>query len=499
MKKILFYSFSLLLGANLLAQNVGIGTNTPDASAKLDVVDANRGVLIPRVALTATNASGPVTSPATSLLVYNTATSGTAPNNVWPGFYYWNGSSWVRLDTGNGDWKLLGNAGTNETVNFIGTTDAQGLTVRTNNLERFRFSGSAYQLLSMGNGTAGAPAYSFNSENNSGMYRSGAGSLSLSTGGIERLRVTNTPQILSVGSGTAASPAWSFTATTNTGIFSPGTGSLGFSTNGTERARILDNGFIGIGTTAPSGYIHFVAPTDINNWLTLWDNNFTGSGLARFQNTNASNGSRVLMGATNYSGSAYAASGVTGLSLNTTTTGSGGQGVYAGANNKSGIALYANLYYTGTYSGWAGYFNADVYCGGTYFGSDQRLKTNIKPISSAIDIVNQLNPVSYNYDTKKYPHAGFEEKLRFGFIAQELEKVLPNVVKEKTIILNSNIPNTIESVSQPKEEALFKVVDYVSLIPILTQAIKEQQNQIEELQVEINRQKEEIKRLKEGR
>jgi len=67
MKKILFYSVTLLLGANLLAQNVGIGTNTPDASAKLDVVDANRGVLIPRVALTNTTVAAPVTAPATSL------------------------------------------------------------------------------------------------------------------------------------------------------------------------------------------------------------------------------------------------------------------------------------------------------------------------------------------------------------------------------------------------------------------------------------------------
>ena len=47
--------------------NVGIGTNTPDASAKLDIIDANKGLLIPRVALTATNLAGPITSPATSL------------------------------------------------------------------------------------------------------------------------------------------------------------------------------------------------------------------------------------------------------------------------------------------------------------------------------------------------------------------------------------------------------------------------------------------------
>jgi hypothetical protein len=82
-----FYSFS----------QTGIGTTTPNASAKLEVFATDKGFLPPRVALTATNATGPITSPANGLLVYNTATAGTSPNNVIPGFYYYNSSSWVRL------------------------------------------------------------------------------------------------------------------------------------------------------------------------------------------------------------------------------------------------------------------------------------------------------------------------------------------------------------------------------------------------------------------
>lgn len=70
MKKVFFLT-ALCISTTLSGQNVGIGTATPDASAKLDIVDANRGVLIPRVALTATNVAAPVTTPATSLLVYN--------------------------------------------------------------------------------------------------------------------------------------------------------------------------------------------------------------------------------------------------------------------------------------------------------------------------------------------------------------------------------------------------------------------------------------------
>lgn len=129
---------SMLMSGIVSAQNVGIGTNTPNASAKLDIVDANRGLLIPRVALTATNAATPITSPSTSLLVYNTATAGTAPNNVTPGFYYWSGTAWVRFAAGTAGWELVGNGGTNPATNFIGTTDAIDFVVRTNNTERMR-------------------------------------------------------------------------------------------------------------------------------------------------------------------------------------------------------------------------------------------------------------------------------------------------------------------------------------------------------------------------
>jgi hypothetical protein len=86
---------------SLLSAQTGIGTTSPNASAKLDVYATDKGFLPPRVALTATNSSGPITSPATGLFVYNTAATGTAPNNVVPGYYYWNGSAWVNFIASN--------------------------------------------------------------------------------------------------------------------------------------------------------------------------------------------------------------------------------------------------------------------------------------------------------------------------------------------------------------------------------------------------------------
>src|SRR5690349_9957428 len=101
--RVLLFIAIAIASKNLHAQNIGINATgaTPDASAMLDVAATNRGLLVPRVALTATNAAGPITSPTTSLLVYNTATAGTSPNNVVPGYYYWNGTAWVALLTGS--------------------------------------------------------------------------------------------------------------------------------------------------------------------------------------------------------------------------------------------------------------------------------------------------------------------------------------------------------------------------------------------------------------
>ncbi|MGB3948341.1 MAG: peptidase G2 autoproteolytic cleavage domain-containing protein [Bacteroidia bacterium] len=145
MKKIVFVV--LLIQGTLtinFAQNVGVNSTgaTPHASALLDVDAAptnDKGVLIPRVALLATNNALPITNPATSLLVYNTATAGISPFNVVPGFYYWDGAKWIAMGGSGGlNWSLTGNAGTINGTNFLGTTDGVDLAVYTNNSEKMR-------------------------------------------------------------------------------------------------------------------------------------------------------------------------------------------------------------------------------------------------------------------------------------------------------------------------------------------------------------------------
>ncbi len=100
--KYIFFIIVILHSLQNFAQT-GIGTTTPNASAKLDVNATDRGFLPPRVALTATNVFSPIVGTsnlAAGLLVYNTATTTNVPNNVLPGYYYWNGSTWVQISNG---------------------------------------------------------------------------------------------------------------------------------------------------------------------------------------------------------------------------------------------------------------------------------------------------------------------------------------------------------------------------------------------------------------
>ena len=84
--------FFVILSFGLLAQGVAINTDgsNPDASAILDVKSNSKGVLIPRMTLSERSS---ISTPASGLLVYQT--NGTS------GFYFYDGSGWVRLATGS--------------------------------------------------------------------------------------------------------------------------------------------------------------------------------------------------------------------------------------------------------------------------------------------------------------------------------------------------------------------------------------------------------------
>lgn len=89
----------IIYNLDLAAQNVGINStgNTPDSSAMLDVQSSTKGILVPRVSLTALNTATPLSGPAQSLLIYNT----NASIDGGTGYYFNAGTpgspNWVKL------------------------------------------------------------------------------------------------------------------------------------------------------------------------------------------------------------------------------------------------------------------------------------------------------------------------------------------------------------------------------------------------------------------
>jgi len=318
-----------LIFAGLHAQSVGIGTATPHPSARLHIEDNARGLLIPNVALSATNVAAPVTGPATSLLVYNTATDGTGATAVSPGFYYWDGSRWVRLLGGGEAWLLNGNAGTNPAVNFLGTTDAQPLIIRTNNTEQIRVTANG--RVGIGTTTPGAKlevagaikvpragTLIFNDPNEAG------------TPGWDAFRIRYDEQYYGTNLDALIIEKTDFNQLDpDGGISFVNTGSDGVAE---PALTIRGNGNVGIGTTSPAYRWHVVGD------------------------------------------------------------------VYA---------------------------TATVYCNGVGLCSDQRWKTNIKPIQNALDNVLKIQGVTYYWKVDEYPDKHFPEGEQVGFIAQEIEKVYP--------------------------------------------------------------------------
>jgi len=171
-----------------------------NASALLDVSSSNKGILVPRVALTGTGDVATIPGAATSLLIYNTATI----SNVTPGYYYWNGSAWTKVVTGTA-WSLTGNSGTSTASNFIGTTDNVPLVFKVNNQKAGLIDVAANLFLGYQAGNV-----------NTGSENTGLGfqALNSNTNGSDNTAVGTYSLASNVdGTGNTASGAWAMTYT----------------------------------------------------------------------------------------------------------------------------------------------------------------------------------------------------------------------------------------------------------------------------------------------
>ena len=228
------------------------------------------------------------------------------------------------------------------------------------------------------------------------------------------------------------------------GTTSPNPNTLILQTAGAERLRVNASGNVGIGTSSPTYKLDVAGPVRASTTATAIYALSTGGNYGVHGES-----------AGNY--------GVYGRSLNYG---------YAGVlGYDHTLSYYGILGFNGASGAWAFYGAGSAYVSGTYQGSDRRLKDNITPLRSGLDVINQLAPVSFNWKNNSEQRLSFKGK-DYGFIAQDVEKILPEVVRE--IESPNNLPGSKEKKKTLNQElGKFKTVEYTRFIPWLAQAIKE--------------------------
>ncbi|MEL6733567.1 MAG: tail fiber domain-containing protein [Bacteroidota bacterium] len=119
----------------------------------------------------------------------------------------------------------------------------------------------------------------------------------------------------------------------------------------------------------------------------------------------------------------------------------------------------------------AAFFSGDIVVTGTVHGSsDRRLKKSIKEAKGSLDQVMQLNTYTYEYRTDEYDYMNLPTGTHTGLIAQEVEEIMPELVKEayhphEFIDENGEL--------QTKKGMTFKSVNYMSLVPLMIGALQE--------------------------
>ncbi|MDC0459711.1 DUF2190 family protein, partial [Crocinitomicaceae bacterium] len=245
------------------------------------------------------------------------------------------------------------------------------------------------------------------------------------------------------------------------------------------------DGNIGIRTTTPSTYLHYSNATTINDFQTMWDVTNADDAVGRSQTSHTNNGTRVWMSTTNYSGSAWAANGLMGLALNASGSAVGTEGF---SNSTDGTGVQAG--FTGGTSpaamGWSLW--SDGWAGGTTAWqnfSDKRIKKNIQTIGGALEKIMLLRGVEFKYDLTNYPELNIDtDTKQFGFVAQEVEQIFPEMVR------NSKVPVSVFQMDNKMKRASghyeIKTLSYSGIIPIVVEAMQEQQVIINNLSDNIN-------------
>lgn len=108
--------------------------------------------------------------------------------------------------------------------------------------------------------------------------------------------------------------------------------------------------------------------------------------------------------------------------------------------------------------------------------SDRRFKNDIASIEKPMEIVRQLRGVTYGYNQSEFPKMHFDDGRSYGFIAQELQKVMPELVRE--------------------DDEGYLAVNYDGVIPVLVNALQEQDEVVDRQNEEIANLRREVEEIK---
>lgn len=402
-----------ICGYNSSSQSLAINTDgsAANSSAMLDVKSTVKGLLIPR--MTTAQKTG-ITTPATGLQVYDTDL------NL---LYFYNGASWTALGASTNFWTLLSGHIYNNTGTNIGigtTTPGDKLEVNGN----IRLTNTATILA--GPSTVGS-AYSVTVR---------AGDPFVPVGGSGgSVNITATNNMPSGGSGYSnLGPSGNINITSGSGYNTAG-GNINITAGQTSCWALTGNSHSDVNIQGGANLVAADAAS-----INLQGGGTVGVGCPT---ANANGGNLILK------------SGI--------GTGTGSQGNIQLLNGNVGIGTSApssklevcgNTRIIGTLN----VSSTVTSSSGITCPSDFRYKKNITSLSNPLKKLMQINAVHYNWKTEEFPNMNFNDKLQTGFIAQDLEKIFPEMVFT--------------------DDAGYKSIDYSRLTPLLVETIKEQQKQI---------------------
>ena len=286
-----------------------------------------------------------------------------------------------------------------------------------------------------------------------------------------------------------------FTIAQSTGNVSIGAGNLLVAKKANFKGIVGVNGDTLLGTAlmvnanAANDGIRITDP--VNKYVLYATKSGTGQGIyVTKSSTSSTNGSITGVG--------------TKASIGVEGYGSTGNGVFAQSDSTQGLYAVSNTS-IGVYAqtnnalSYAGYFNGDVHTTGTFTSSDARFKNNISDFGNAMQIIHALQPKHYTFKKEgDYALLQLPQGIHYGLLAQDVEKVLPNLVKETQVAIKDKRPADGLGNDDPTNvhNLSFKAVNYTELIPVIIKGIQEMAAENEQVKMNNKQLKADIEGLK---